>query len=341
MAQSKVIVTGGAGYIGSHTIVDLIQNGFDVISIDDFSHSSEKVFEGIEKITGKKILNYNVDLKDNASTLDILGKHADAVGVIHFAAHKSVPESIEKPLMYYKNNMQGLFNIIEGIEKYSIPHFVFSSSCSVYGLVDELPVVETTPFGVAQCAYARTKQHGEQVLEDVSLLAKFNTILLRYFNPVGAHPSAEIGEMPIGVPNNLVPLITQVAIGKREKLTVFGDDYPTRDGSCVRDYIHVCDVARAHTLAMKYLIQEQTAKKIDIFNLGTGDGVTVLEIIQAFEQVAGLKLKYEIGPRRSGDVIEVYADNAKAKSILGWELEYDLNDMMLSAWDWEQKMLSL
>ncbi|HZH68014.1 MAG TPA: UDP-glucose 4-epimerase GalE [Chitinophagales bacterium] len=341
MAKLKVIVTGGGGYIGSHTIVDLIQNGFEVISIDNFSHSSEKVFEGIQEITGQRVFNYNIDLKDRASTLKVLGEHVDAVGVIHFAAYKSVPESVEKPLKYYKNNMEGLFNIVEGVEKYKIPHFVFSSSCSVYGLVDDLPLRETTPFGVAQCAYARTKQHGEQMLEDVSLVANFNTVLLRYFNPVGAHPSAKIAEMPIDAPNNLVPIVTQVAIGKREILTVFGGDYPTRDGSCVRDYIHVCDVAHAHTLAMQYLYQRKAKQKVEVFNLGTGDGVTVLEVIQAFEKTTGEKLRYEIGSRRLGDVVKVYADNSKAKSELGWELKYSLKDMMQSAWDWEQKMLKL
>lgn len=338
MDRQKVIVTGGCGYIGSHTIVDLIQNGFDVISIDNLSRSDQKILDGVERITGRKVHNYRIDLKHKESTLKVLEANTDAVGIIHFAAYKSVPESTEKPLLYYRNNMEGLFNLIEGVEKYGIPNFVFSSSCSVYGLVEKLPVIEDTPFQEAQCAYARTKQHGEQVLQDVSKASSFNTILLRYFNPVGAHPSGEIGEIPIDTPNNLAPFITQTAIGKREKLTVFGDDYHTRDGSCIRDYIHVCDIAHAHTLAIKHLLQKQIAPNLEIFNLGTGNGVTVLEVIRAFEKATGQTLKYEIGPRRAGDVIEVYADNTKAKAILGWELQYGLEDMMLSAWNWEKKL---
>lgn len=338
MSQPKIIVTGGCGYIGAHTIVDLAQNGFEVISIDNLSRSNQRILDGVEKILDKKILNYRVDLKYQDATLRVLEQHADAVGVIHFAAYKSVPESTEKPLMYYKNNMEGLFNILEGVEKYQIPNFVFSSSCSVYGIVEKLPVTEDTPFQEAQCAYARSKQHGEQVLEDVTKASSLKTILLRYFNPVGAHQSGEIGEMPIGVPNNLAPFITQTAIGKREKLTVYGGDYPTRDGSCVRDYIHVCDIAHAHTLAMKYLIAQKNSQLLEVFNLGTGNGVTVLEAIQAFEKTTGISLKYEIGPRRAGDVIEVYADNTKAKDKLGWDLQYNIEDMMLSAWKWENKM---
>lgn len=338
MSQPKIIVTGGCGYIGAHTIVDLAQNGFEVISIDNLSRSNQRILDGVEKILDKKILNYRVDLKHQDATLRVLEQHADAVGVIHFAAYKSVPESTEKPLMYYKNNMEGLFNILEGVEKYQIPNFVFSSSCSVYGIVEKLPVTEDTPFQEAQCAYARSKQHGEQVLEDVTKASSLKTILLRYFNPVGAHQSGEIGEMPIGVPNNLAPFITQTAIGKREKLTVYGGDYPTRDGSCVRDYIHVCDIAHAHTLAMKYLIAQKNSQLLEVFNLGTGNGVTVLEAIQAFEKTTGISLKYEVGPRRAGDVIEVYADNTKAKDKLGWDLQYNIEDMMLSAWKWENKM---
>lgn len=338
MPLPKIIVTGGCGYIGAHTIVDLVQNGFDVISIDNLSRSDQKILEGVERLLDKKIINYRIDLQHREATLKVLEQHADAVGIIHFAALKSVPESTEKPLLYYRNNMGSLFNILEGVEKYNIPNFVFSSSCSVYGLVDQLPVTEDTPFKEAQCAYARSKQHGEHVLEDVTKVLPINTVLLRYFNPVGAHPSAEIGEMPIGVPNNLAPFITQTAIGKREKLTVYGDDYPTRDGSCVRDYIHVCDIAHAHTLAMQYLLKQNQKNLLEIFNLGTGDGVTVLEVIKAFEKATQIKLSYEIGPRRPGDVIEVYADNTKAKKYLNWDLQYNLEEMMLSAWKWENKM---
>lgn len=341
MSGSKIIVTGGCGYIGSHTIADLIQNGFDVVSIDNLSRSDNRILEGVERITDRKIHNYRIDLKNREATMRVLEANADAVGIIHFAAYKSVPESTVHPLMYYKNNMDGLFHLLEGVEKYNIPNFVFSSSCSVYGFVEKLPVTEDTPFQEAQCAYARTKQHGEQVLEDVAKATRLNTILLRYFNPVGAHPSGEIGEMPIDVPNNLAPFITQTAIGKREKLTVFGDDYSTRDGSCVRDYIHVCDIAHAHTLAVKYLLGHPHPGRPEILNLGTGNGVTVLEVIRAFEKATGQQLKYEIGPRRPGDVIEVYADNTKAKRLLGWDLKYDLEDMMLSAWNWEKKMAEM
>lgn len=338
MPGSKIIVTGGCGYIGSHTIADLVQNGFDVVSIDNLSRSDNRILEGVERITDRKIHNYRIDLKNREATMKVLEANADAVGIIHFAAYKSVPESTVHPLMYYKNNMDSLFHLLEGVEKYNIPNFVFSSSCSVYGFVEKLPVTEDTPFQEAQCSYARTKQHGEQVLQDVAKATRLNTILLRYFNPVGAHPSGEIGEMPIDVPNNLVPFITQTAIGKREKLTVFGDDYSTRDGSCVRDYIHVCDIAHAHTLAVKYLLEHPELEQPEILNLGTGNGVTVLEVIQAFEKATGQKLKYEIGPRRPGDVIEVFANNTKAKNLLGWDLKYRLEDMMLSAWNWEKKM---
>lgn len=341
MSGSKIIVTGGCGYIGSHTIADLIQNGFDVVSIDNLSRSDNRILEGVERITDRKIHNYRIDLKNREATMKVLEANADAVGVIHFAAYKSVPESTVHPLMYYKNNMEGLFHLLEGVDKYNIPNFVFSSSCSVYGLVEKLPVTEDTPFQEAQCAYARTKQHGEQVLQDVAKATRMNTILLRYFNPVGAHPSGEIGEMALDVPNNLVPFITQTAIGKREKLTVFGDDYPTRDGSCVRDYVHVCDIAHAHTLSVKYLLEHPRLEQPEILNLGTGNGVTVLEVIQAFEKATGQQLKYEIGPRRAGDVIEVYANNTKAKSLLGWKLNYHLEDMMLSAWNWEKKMAEM
>ncbi len=336
--MSKIIVTGGCGYIGSHTIVDLIQHGFEAISIDDLSRADSSVFKGIEKITGVRVKNHKTNLVQRDSTLKIFEEHQDAVGVIHFAAYKSVPESTQKPFSYYRNNMESLYNVVEGIERNEIPNLVFSSSCSVYGIVKNLPVTEDTPFGKAESPYARTKQHGEQLLEDMSGAANFKTTLLRYFNPVGAHPSAEIGELPIGVPNNLIPFITQTAIGKREMLTVFGGDYPTRDGSCVRDYIHVCDIAHAHTLALKYLIEEKQSTKIDVFNLGTGNGISVLEVIRAFENATEQKLKYKIGPRRVGDVIEVYANNTKAKEILNWELKYNLNDMMQSAWNWEKKI---
>ena len=338
----KVIVTGGTGYIGSHTIVDLIENGFEVICIDNLSRSKEYSLTGIEKITGKKPTFYNIDLCDRNATFQIIEKHKDAVGIIHFAALKSVGESVEKPLMYYANNIDSLLNVLMAIKMYNIPNFVFSSSCSIYGNADELPVTENTPIKEAESPYAHTKQIGEDIIKNFS---KINTtqqnILLRYFNPVGAHPSTNIGEVPIDKPNNLIPYITQTALGKLEQLTVFGNDYNTKDGSCVRDYIHVCDIAHAHTLALQFLIDKKNNSNLEVFNLGTGNGITVLEAIAAFEKVSGKKLNYTIGARRAGDVVAVYADNTKAASKLHWTCKYNLEDAMLSAWNWELKMKEL
>lgn len=337
----KVIVTGGTGYIGSHTIVDLIENGFEVVCIDNLSRSKEYALIGIEKITGKKPLFYNIDLCDKESTFKIIEAHRDAVGIIHFAALKSVPESVEIPLLYYSNNIDSLLNILSAIEQYNIPNFVFSSSCSVYGNADELPVTENTPIQKAESPYAHTKQIGEDIICNFSKINSSQHILLRYFNPIGAHPSALIGEIPIDKPNNLVPYITQTAIGKIKQLTVFGDDYETRDGSCIRDYIHVCDIAHAHTLALQHLLKKENERNIEIFNLGTGNGVSVLEAIAAFEKVSGQKLNYTIGSRRDGDVVAVYADSTKAEVRLGWTCQYNLEDAMLSAWNWELKMKEL
>lgn len=339
--KKKVIVTGGCGYIGSHTMVDLIENGYDVVSVDNLSRSKETILEGVKKITGVVVKNHHIDLKDKSQTLAFLEKNKDASGIIHFAAFKAVPESVREPLMYYENNLQSLCNVLEGIHKYGIPNFVFSSSCSVYGNTTELPVKETTPLGKAESPYAATKQMGEVIVEDFSKATGISTVLLRYFNPVGAHPSAHIGERPIGVPENLVPYITQTAIGKREKLKVFGGDYDTRDGSCIRDYIHVMDIANAHIKAIQYLLAKKNSTNCDIFNLGSGKGVTVLEAIKAFEEVSGLKLNYEIADRRAGDVVAVYADNQKASKQLGWACKYSLQDMMSSAWSWEKRMLEI
>jgi UDP-glucose 4-epimerase len=335
---NKVIVTGGTGYIGSHTIVDLLQNNFEVVCIDNLSRSKEYALTGIEQISGKKIKFYKTDLCDKAATLKILKEHRDAVGIIHFAALKSVPESMEKPLEYYANNIDSLLNVLEGIKQYNIPNFVFSSSCSVYGNVSELPVKENTPMQSAESPYGHTKQIGEDIIRFYSKVNTTNSVLLRYFNPVGAHPSALIGEIPIDTPNNLAPYITQTAIGKLGQLTVFGNDYPTRDGSCVRDYIHVCDIAQAHTLALQFLLDKKNTSNCEVFNLGTGTGVSVLEAIQAFEKSTGIKLNYTIGARRAGDVVAVYADNEKAKKQLGWVCKYSLEDAMKSAWEWERKM---
>lgn len=334
--MSKILVTGGCGYIGGHTIVDLIQNGFEVISADNMSRGSTKMLAGIEKIVGKPIKNYKVDLCNLDDTEAIFLENPDIVGVIHFAAYKSVPESVADPLMYFHNNFNSLINLLRCAEEFDVTNFVFSSSCSVYGNTTQLPVVEEVPFAPAESPYARTKQVGEAICEDFTNVNKhFNTILLRYFNPAGAHPSGLIGEF-MEKPENVVPVITQTAIGKRESMTVFGTDYDTKDGSCVRDYIHVCDIANAHTRALQYIIEDRNKSNCEVFNLGTGNGVSVLELIQAFEKVSGLKLNYNVGPRRDGDVIEVYANNNKARKLLGWETKFDLDAMMDTSWKWEQ-----
>lgn len=331
----KVLVTGGCGYIGSHTIVDLINNGFDVVSVDSNIRSSTQLLEGVEKITGKKVRNYKVDLCNLEDTHAVFHENRDIVGVIHFAALKTVPESVSEPLLYFHNNLTSLTNVLKCVKEFNIPNMVFSSSCSVYGNTTALPVVEETPLGEAQSPYARTKQMGEQIIEDYSRVNSTQSILLRYFNPVGAHPSALIGELPLGRPDNLVPVITQTAIGKIPKLTVFGHDYDTRDGSCIRDYIYVMDIANAHTRALQYLIEKKNKANCEVFNLGTGNGVTVLEAIKAFEKISGVKLNYELGPGRPGDVIAIYANNTKAKSLLGWEPKTGIEDMMRTAWQWE------
>ncbi|SIO40795.1 UDP-glucose 4-epimerase GalE [Chitinophaga niabensis] len=333
--MQKVLVTGGCGYIGSHTIVDLINNGFDVVSVDSNIRSTPQLLDGVEKITGKKVRNYKVDLCNLEDTNAVFHENRDIVGVIHFAALKSVGESVNDPLFYFQNNLTSLVNVLKCIKEYKIPNFVFSSSCSVYGNTTALPVVEETPLGEAQSPYARTKQMGEQMIEDFSRVNDTQNILLRYFNPVGAHASALIGELPLGKPDNLVPVITQTAIGKLPKVTVFGTQYPTRDGSCIRDYVHVSDIANAHTKALQYLIDKRNSEKCEVFNLGTGDGVTVLEAIKAFEKISGVKLNYELGAERPGDVIAIYANNTKAKEKLGWAPQFGIDDMMRTAWQWE------
>lgn len=337
----KVIVTGGTGYIGSHTIVDLLEHNFEVVCIDNLSRSNEYALEGIEKITHKKPHFYKIDLCNKLDTFAVIEQHKDAIGIIHFAAFKSVGESVEKPIEYYRNNNDSLLNILEAMKMFCIPNFVFSSSCSVYGNVTQLPVTENMPFQEAQCPYAHTKQIGEDMIRHFSKVNTTQSILLRYFNPVGAHPTALIGEIPIEKPNNLVPFITQTAIGKLNQLIVFGNDYNTRDGSCVRDYIHVCDIANAHTLALQFLINKKNKINCEVFNLGTGNGVTVLEAIKAFEKVSNKKLNYIVGARRAGDVVAVYADNTKAQTELNWHCKYNIEDAMLSAWNWENKMQEL
>ena len=336
--MSKILVTGGCGYIGSHTIVDLVENGFDVISIDDNSRSTKYLLTGIERITGKKIKNYKVDLKDYNDTRAVFQENEDITGIIHFAAYKAVGESVEEPLMYYENNLFSLINLLRCVEEFNVPHFVFSSSCTVYGSPDTIPVTEESPIKKAESPYGSTKQMGEEIIMNVVKATDTKAILLRYFNPVGAHPSILIGELPLGKPANLVPAITQTAIGKIPQLTVYGTDYDTRDGSNIRDYIHVSDIAHAHTLALQYLIDGRNNTNCDIFNLGTGIGVTVLEVIKAFEEVSGQKLNYKIGPPRPGDVVAIYANNNYATTSLGWEIRYELKEMMRTAWEWELKV---
>jgi UDP-glucose 4-epimerase len=336
--MQTILVTGGCGYIGAHTIVDLIENGFNVISVDNLSRSSENSLVGIEKITGKKVKNYNIDLTDAKAAESIFTENPNITGVIHFTAYKAVGESVEMPLAYYENNIFSLVNLLKLAVKYKAMHFIFSSSCTVYGNPDSIPVTEQTPLQPAASPYGATKQMGESIIKDTAFVESLSTILLRYFNPVGAHPSNAIGELPIGRPQNLVPAITQTAIGKLAMMQVYGDDYDTRDGSCIRDYIHVCDIARAHTLALQYSIKNNQSKSCEIFNLGTGNGITVLEAIKAFEKVSGLALNYQIGPRRAGDIVAIYANNDYAVKKLGWEIKYSLEDMMRTAWDWEKSI---
>ncbi len=334
--MAKILVTGGCGYIGTHTIVDLIENGFDVVSIDNLSRSDIRALQAVEKLTGKAIKNYQVDLCNFDDTYAVFQEHTDINGIIHFAAYKAVGESCEKPLMYYENNLNSLVNLLKCADEFGIPHIVFSSSCTVYGNPDSTPVTEDFPIKQAESPYGATKQMGEVIVRDFTKSTAASAILLRYFNPVGAHPSAAIGELPIGRPMNLIPAITQTAIGKLPQMTVHGTDYPTRDGSCIRDYIHVCDIASAHTLALQYLLDSRNSNDCEVFNLGTGNGISVLEAIHTFEKVSGVKLNYTTGPRRSGDVVATYANNTAAVEKLGWQIKYNLEDMMRTAWAWEQ-----
>lgn len=334
----KILVTGGCGYIGSHTIVDLVESGCDVVSVDNLSRGFEQMNLRVSDLLKKNIINLAVDLSDRAAARKVFEAHPDIQGIIHFAAYKSVPESVEEPLLYYQNNIGSLVNILALSKEFNIKSVVFSSSCSVYGNADELPVTEQAPLKEAESPYAHTKQIGEQICQNFCKVnPDFKVVLLRYFNPVGAHNSALIGEMNKR-PENLVPIVTQTAIGLREKMTVFGTDYDTKDGSCVRDYIHVSDIAHAHTLAIKKSLNNDLPSNCEVYNLGTGTGVTVLELIKAFEKVSGVTLNYDLGPRRAGDVIKVYADNTKAKTELGWDPKYSIEDMMRTAWSWEQAL---
>jgi UDP-glucose 4-epimerase len=334
----KILVTGGLGFIGSHTVVELQNQGFEVIIIDDLSNSSLKVLDGIANITGINTAFEKLDLRDKAKVQDFFKRHRDISGVIHFAASKAVGESVGNPLLYYENNINSLVYLLQELQKLQESNFIFSSSCTVYGQAEKMPITEDAAIQAAMSPYGNTKQIGEEIITDTAKVTNINAILLRYFNPIGAHPSAEIGELPLGVPQNLVPFITQTGLGLRETLSVFGDDYPTPDGTCVRDYIHVVDLAKAHVIALQRLLDKKNLDKVEIFNLGTGTGSSVLEVIQSFEKVSGQKLPYKIVPRRAGDVISAYANTDKANNILGWKAESTLDEAMASAWKWEQKV---
>ncbi|MCP4052212.1 MAG: UDP-glucose 4-epimerase GalE [Mesoflavibacter sp.] len=337
----KVLVTGGLGFIGSHTVVELQNKGFEVVIIDNLSNSSIKVLDGIVNITGKAPIFENLDLKEKSKVQEFFLNHQDIVGVIHFAASKAVGESVEQPLMYYENNINTLVYVLQELTKLEQSNFIFSSSCTVYGQADELPISENAPIKPAESPYGNTKQIGEEIIKDTcKVTPKLNAIALRYFNPIGAHPTAKIGELPIGVPQNLVPFITQTGVRIREQLSVFGDDYPTPDGTCVRDYIHVVDVAKAHVVALQRLIESKNTSNYEYFNLGTGTGSSVLEVINSFERISGEKLNYKIANRREGDVISAYADTTKANQVLGWKAEFSLDDAMTSAWKWQKRLNS-
>ena len=337
MAKLKILVTGGTGYIGSHTSIELINEGFDVVIADDLSNSSIDMLDGIEKITGVRPFFEQFDLCDKDKVKALFTKHPDIEAIIHFAAYKAVGESVQKPLMYYRNNLVSLINLLNIINETSSIGLVFSSSCTVYGQPDKLPVTETAPIKKANSPYGNTKQISEEIIQD-SIVANssINAIALRYFNPIGAHESGLIGELPIGIPQNLIPYVTQTAIGLRESLSVFGKDYNTKDGSCIRDYIHVVDLAKAHVVAIKRLINKKNKHNFEIFNLGTGQGVSVLEIIEAFQKSTGVKLNYKIVDRRPGDVEQVWADTSFANEELGWKAESSLEQTLLSAWKWEK-----
>ncbi len=335
----KILVTGGLGFIGSHTVVELQHKGFEVVIIDDLSNSSQDVLGRITSITGKEPVFEKLDLKEKSKVSDFFQRHQDIQGVIHFAASKAVGESVDKPLLYYENNINTLVYVLQELSKMDKVGFIFSSSCTVYGQADTMPITEDAPVKPAESPYGNTKQIGEEIIRDTcKVISGLNAIALRYFNPMGAHPSAAIGELPIGVPQNLVPFITQTGVGLRKELSVFGDDYPTSDGTCIRDYIHVVDLAKAHVVALERLLEGKNKENYEVFNVGTGTGSTVLEVIRSFEKVSGNKLNYKIVDRRAGDITTAYADTTKANNVLGWKAESTLDEAMKSAWDWELKV---
>lgn len=339
--MARIVVTGGLGFIGSHTVVELINAGHEAIIVDDLSNTTAGVLNGIEKISGVRPIFERVDLKNKSEVQDFFGRYHDLDGIIHFAAFKAVGESVYKPLEYYENNLGSLVYILQEMRDLEIDNLIFSSSCTVYGEADELPITENSPVKAAMSPYGNTKQVGEEIIIDAIEAHGFNAISLRYFNPIGAHPSAEIGESPLGVPLNLVPYVTQTAAGVREQLAIFGSDYETRDGTNERDYIHVVDVAKAHVVAVERLVQKKNESNYEYFNLGTGTGSTVLEVVQSFERVSNSKLNYKIVERRRGDVTAAFADTTKANEILGWKAEKTLDDAMADAWRWEKKIRNI
>ena len=333
-----ILVTGGLGFIGSHTVVELQNEGFDVIAIDNLSNSSISVLTGIEKITGKKPIFEQIDLRDKKAVRSFFEKYPNIAGIIHFAASKAVGESVENPLLYYENNIHSLVYILQELQQKDTANLIFSSSCTVYGQSETMPISENAPIQPAISPYGNTKQIGEEIISETCKVTNINAILLRYFNPIGSHPSAEIGELPIGTPQNLVPYITQTGIGLREQLSVYGNDYDTADGTCIRDYIHVVDLAKAHVIALKRLLNKKNIDKVEIFNLGTGTGSSVLEVITTFEKISGQPLNYKIVDRREGDVVSAYANTEKANNVLGWTAQSTLEQALESAWLWEQKI---
>lgn len=334
----KILVTGGLGFIGSHTVVELQNEGFEVVIVDNLSNSSIDVLDGIVAITGKTPVFEKFDLREKDQVNDFFARHNDVAGVIHFAASKAVGESVENPLLYYENNINTLVYMLQNLQNLNKANFIFSSSCTVYGQAEEMPITENASIQKAMSPYGNTKQIGEEIITETCAVTNIKAILLRYFNPVGAHPSAHIGELPIGVPQNLVPFITQTGIGMRQELSVFGDDYPTPDGTCIRDYIHVVDLAKAHVVALQHLLDNKNLDKVEVFNVGTGTGSSVLEVINAFEKVSGQKLPYKIVGRREGDITTAYANTDKANNVLGWKAQSTLEDALASAWMWEKKI---